>query len=164
MTLLNLSLRARAAAHGRVVEADVAAATVFAARRKRVAAGLNHRCARLVAARAADAAAVLGVFALAGALREVALTAADAVACAVAAAQAVAQHAAEVLQRATSDFIIAAAMDLAAGRGLFEFDGATWQHAPVGACRRTGGQRAGLHALARARERRNGRRPAFQQC
>ena len=90
-------LRAGAAADRRVVEADVAAAAAFAALRKAIAAGLNHGAAGLVAARAANAAAVLGVFALANTDGEVALAAGDSVARAAAAAETVGQHAAEVL-------------------------------------------------------------------
>ena len=115
-------LRAGTAADRRVVEADVAAAAALAALRQAVAACLNHRTAGLVAARAADAAAVFRVFAFANTAREIALAAGDAVAGAAAAAQAVTQHAAEILQRATGDFVIAAAMNLAASRSLFEFD------------------------------------------
>ena len=119
-------LGAGAAADRRVVEADVAAATRFAAGVQAIAACLDHGLASLVAGGAADAAAVFGVFALANTAREIALTAADAVVGAVAAAHAVAEHAAKVLQRAAGDFIIAAAMDLAAVRGFFELDRATW--------------------------------------
>ena len=100
-------LRTGAAADRRVVEADVAAATRLAAARQAVAAGLNHGLASLVAARAADAAAVFGVFALANTAGQIALADGDTVAAAGAAAEAVAEHAAEVLQRATSDFIFA---------------------------------------------------------
>ena len=131
-------LRAGTAANRRVVEADVASATRFAAGAEAVAASLNHGLASLVATRAADAAAVFGVFALANTDGEVALAAGDSVARAAAAAEAVGQHLAEVLQSAARHFIIAAAVDLAAGRCLFEFDSATWQHTPVGARRRTG--------------------------
>ena len=119
-------LRAGAAADRRVVEADVAAAARFAAGAEAVAARLNHGLAGLIARRAADAAAVFGVFALANAHREIALAAGDAVARAAAAAQAIGQHLAEVLQRALRNFIIVTAVDLAAGRGLFELDRATW--------------------------------------
>jgi hypothetical protein len=129
------NLRTGAAANWRVVEADVAAAARFAAGAEAVAASLNHRLAGLVARRAADAAAVFGVFALANTDGEIALAAGDPVARAAAAAETVGQHAAEVLQRATGDFIVAAAMDLAAVRGLFELDGATGQHAPIGRLR-----------------------------
>ena len=155
-------LSARAAANRRVVEADVAAATAFTALLQAVAASLNHRAAFLVAARAADAAAVLRVFTLALAAAEVDLAALNAVPSAAAAAEAVAEHAAEVLQRATGDFIVATAVNLAAGGGLFEFDRAARQHAPVGVRRRADwkGTRLPLHG---ARERRDRRRTAFQQ-
>jgi hypothetical protein len=126
-----VQLGAGAAADRRVVEADVAAATRFAAGAEAIAAGLDHGLASLIAARAADAATVFGVFAFANTDGEVALAAGDSVARAAAAAETVGQHAAEVLQRAASDFIIAAAMDLAAVRGLFEFDRAARQNAPV---------------------------------
>ena len=90
-------LRTGAAANWRVVEADVAAATRFAAGAEAIAASLNHGLASLVARRAADAAAVFGVFALANTDGEVALAAGDSVERATAAAETVGQHAAEVL-------------------------------------------------------------------
>jgi len=151
------SLCTGAAADWRVVEADVAAATAFAALRQAIAASLNHRTARLVAARATDAAAVLRVLALALTAREIALAAGNAVPGATATAKAVGQHAAKVLQCAASDFIVAAAMNLAAALGFFEFDRAARQHAPVRAGRRTRRQRTGLDTLDRIRERRGGR-------
>jgi hypothetical protein len=124
---------------------------------------LNHRAASLVAARAANAAAVLGVLALALTASQVDLAALNAVPGAAAAAQAVAQHAAKILQRAAGNFVIATAMNLAAGLRLFEFDRATWQHTPVRIRRRSSGILPWLNALARARERRNSRRTTFQQ-
>jgi hypothetical protein len=148
-------LRAGAAADRRVVEADVATAATLAASAEAVAARLNHRAAGFVARRAADAAAVLGVFTFANTDGEVALAAGDPVAGARAAAETIGQHAAEVLQRATRDFVIATAMDLAAVRGLFELDGATWQHAPIGGLRLT--DLAGLNAGDRAGKRRHRR-------
>jgi len=144
-------LRAGAAADRRVVEADVAAATRFAAGVEAIAACLDHGLAGLVATRAADAAAVFGVFALANTDGEVALTAGNSVARAAAAAETIGQHAAKVLQRATGDIIIAAAMNLAAVRGLFELDGATRQHAPIRRLRLT--DLTGLNTGNRARER-----------
>ena len=72
-------LSAGAAAHRRVVEADVAGAARFAAGAEAVAASLNHGLASLVATRAADTAAVFGVFALANTHRQVALAAGNAV-------------------------------------------------------------------------------------
>jgi hypothetical protein len=144
-------LGAGAAANRRVIEADVAAAAALAAGLEAVAASLDHRTAGLVARRAADAAAVFGVFALANTAGQIALAAANAVAGATAAAQTVGQHAAEILQCAAGNFIIAAAVDLAAVRCLFELDGAARQHAPIGAGRRTARQNAGLHARARER-------------
>lgn len=154
-------LRAGAAADRRVVEADVAAAAALAALLQAVAAGLNHGLAGLIATRAADAAAVLRVFAFANTDREIALAAGDAVARAAAAAQAVGQHAAEILQCAAGYFIIAAAVNLTAVRGLFELDGAAWQHAPVGRLRLA--DLAGLNAGDRAGKRRDRRRSTFQQ-
>lgn len=126
-----------------------------------LAALLDDRAAILIAAGAGDAAAVFGVFALADAHREVALAAGDAVAGAANAAQAVGQHAAKVLQRAAGDFVFAAAINLAAGRGLFEFDGAARQNTPIRGGRRTGRDRPNLRA--RGRERSNARRTTFQQ-
>ena len=154
-------LSAGTAAHWRVVEADVAAAAALTALLQAVAAGLNHGAAGLVAACAADAAAVLRVFALANTAGEIALAAGDAVAGAAAAAQAVGQHAAEVLQCAAGYFIIAAAVDFTAIRGLFELDAATWQHAPVGRLRLA--DLAGLNAGDRAGKWRDRRRSTFQQ-
>src|SRR5262245_2165313 len=98
-------LGAGAAADRRVVEEDVAAAAALAALRETIAARLNRGLAGLVAACAADAAAVLGVFALANTDGEVALAAADAVTSARAAAEAIGQHAAEILQRAAGYFV-----------------------------------------------------------
>jgi hypothetical protein len=145
------NLRTGAAANWRVVEADVAGTARFAAGAEAIAAGLNHGLAGLVARRAADAAAVFGVFALANTDGEIALAAGDSVARAAAAAETVRQHAAEVLQRATGNFIVTAAMNLAAIRGLFELDRATRQHAPIRRLRLT--DLAGLNAGDRARER-----------
>ena len=162
--LTNQQLGAGAAADWRVVEADVAAATAFAALRQAVAAGLQHLAAGLVAAGAADAAAVFRVFTLALATAEVHLAALNAIPGANAAAHAVAQHAAEILQRAAGDFVIAAAMNLAAVLRLFEFDRAPRQNAPIRARWRTLRERTRLIALGWARERRYRRRTAFQQC
>jgi hypothetical protein len=153
-------LRGRAAANWRVVETDVAAATRFAAGVEAVAARLNHGLASLIATRAADAAAVLGVFALANTDGEVALAAGDSVARAAAAAETIGQHAAEVLQRATSNIIIATAMDLATVRGLFELDRAARQHTPIRRLRLA--DLTGLNARDRTRERRDRRRTTFQ--
>jgi hypothetical protein len=149
----NYKLRAGAAADRRVVEADVAAATRFAAGAEAIAASLNHGAAGLIARCAADAAAVFGVFALANTNGEVALAAGNSVARAAAAAETIGQHAAEVLQCATGDFIVTTAMDLAAIRGLFELDRATRQHAPIRRLRCA--ERAGLNAGDRTRERSN---------
>src|SRR5262249_26110128 len=129
-------LSAGAAADRRAIEADVATASAFAALLQAIAARLNHRAAFLVAAGAADAAAVLGVFTLALTAAQVDLAALNAVPGAAAAAETVAEHATEILQCAARDFIVAAAVNLAAGGGLFEFDRAARQHAPVGVCRR----------------------------
>jgi hypothetical protein len=147
-------LRAGTAANRRVVEADVAGTTRFTAGAEAVAASLDHCTAGFVARRAADAATIFRVFALANTHREVALAAGDAVAGAAAAAEAIGEHLAEVLQCAAGDFVIAAAVDLAASRGLFELDGATWQHAPIGAGRRAARNRAGLETRTRERSNR----------
>jgi len=112
---------------------------------------LNHCTAGLVARGAADAAAVFRVFTLANTAGEIALAARNAVKRAAAAAQAVGQHAAEILQGATGNFIIAAAVDLAPIRGLFELDRATRQHAPIRAGWRTARQNAGLDSRTRER-------------
>jgi hypothetical protein len=152
-----LQLSAGAAANRRVVEADVASAAALAALLQAIAARLNHRAAFLVAARAANAAAILRVFALALAAGEINLAALNAIPRAAAAAQAVAQHAAKILQRAAGDFVIATAVNLAAGLRLFEFDRATWQHTPVRIRRRTSRILSWLNALDGARKRRNSR-------
>ena len=111
---------------------------------------MNHGLASLVATRAADAAAVFGVFALANTDGEVALAAGDSVARAAAAAEPIGQHAAEVLQRATGDFVVATAMNLATVRSLFEFNRAARQHTPIGRLRRA--ERTWLNARDRTRE------------
>ena len=121
------------------------------------AALLDHRTAGLVARCAANAAAVLCVFAFANANREVALAAANTVDAAIAATEPIGQHPAQILQRAASDFVVAAAMDLAAVIGLFEFDRAPRQNAPIGARGRTCRPRTRLDSLDRARERRDRR-------
>jgi hypothetical protein len=87
---------------------------------------LDHGTAGLVTRRAADAAAIFGILALALAARKVALAALDAVPGAATAAQPVCQHATKVLQRAPGNFVVAAAMDLAAARRLLEFNCAAW--------------------------------------
>ena len=81
---------------------------------------MDHLAAGLVARGAADAAAVLGVFALANTAGQIALADGDAVAAAGAAAEAVAEHAAEILQRATGDFVFALAVNLEAAGALLE--------------------------------------------
>ena len=159
--LHQLRLGAGAAANRRVVEADVAAAAALAALREAIAAMLTHGLAGLVAAGAANAAAIFGVFAFANADGEIALTARNAVAGATAAAETIGQHAAEVLQRAAGYFVVAAAVDLAAIRGLFELDAAAWQHAPVGRLRLA--NLAGLNTRNRTRKRCDRRRTTFQQ-
>ena len=159
-SFISYKLRTGAAADRRVVEADVAAATRFAAGAEAIAAGLDHGLASLVATRAADAAAVFGVFALANTDGEVALAAGNAVAGATAATQTVGQHAAEVLQCATGYFVVAAAVDLAAVRGLFELDAAARQHAPIRRLRLA--DLTGLNAGDRARKRCDRRRTTFQ--
>jgi hypothetical protein len=153
---------AGAAANRRVVEADVAAATALAAGFEAIAARLENRAAGFVAGGAADAAAVLGELALADADGQVALAAADAVAGAVAAAEAVAEHAAEILQRATGDFIFAAAVDLEAAGALFEFHFTARQDAPIRGGRRTGRHGAWLPGRRTTRERRDGGRTTFK--
>jgi hypothetical protein len=132
--------------------------------REAIAAGLQHLAAGLVAAGAADAAAVFRVFTLALAAAEVHLAALNAIPGATAAAQTIAQHAAEILQRAAGDFVIAAAMNLAAVLRLFEFNRAAWENAPIRARRRTLWERARLNALDWGRERRTGRGTTLQQC
>jgi hypothetical protein len=127
-----LDCLAGAAADRRVVERNVAAASGLAASREAVAAGLDHVAAGFVARRAADAATIFGVFALANTAGQIALADADAVAAASAAAKTVAEHAAKILQGATSNFVFALAVNLEAAGALLEFHFAAWQHAPVG--------------------------------
>lgn len=98
---------------------------------------MQHRAAGFVARDTANTAAVLGVFALADTASEVALAAGDAILRAANAAQAIAQHAAEILQRATRDFVLAAAVNLEAASALFEFDRAARQDTPVSGSRRS---------------------------
>ena len=120
------------AANGRVVKANVAAATRIAAASQAIAARLNHFAASLIARQAGDAAAVLGVFAFANPHGEVALANGLTVAGTAAATQSIGQHAAQVLQRGTGHVVVANAVDLNAASALFELHGATWHHAPVG--------------------------------
>jgi hypothetical protein len=94
---------------------------------------------------------------------EVDLAALNAVPRAATAAQAVAQHAAKILQGAAGDFVVATAVNLAAGLRLFEIDRAAWQYTPVRIRWRASRILSWLNALDRARERRNSRRTAFQQ-
>jgi hypothetical protein len=123
---------ARAAADRRAVEANVAATTAFAALLQAVAERLDLLAAFLVAARAGDAAAVLGVLALAVGEGEAALAAANAILAAVAANATFREHPAEILERAARDVIVALALDLAAVFGLLELDLASRHDVPVG--------------------------------
>jgi hypothetical protein len=127
---------ARAAADGRVVEADVAAATRLAALGEAVAAGLEHLAALLVARGAGDAAAVFGDLADAVAASQVALRDAQAVLTATQRAQALREHAAEVLQRAAGNFILTLAVNLEATGALLELDRAARRHLPFTLSRR----------------------------
>ena len=140
-------LRARAAAAGRVAEADVAAATGVAAGFDAVAASLDHLTALGVAAVAGDAAAVLGVFARAVATAEVDVADLDAVPGAAARAGSLAEGLAEILQRGGGDRVVALAVDLAAGLGLLELQRAAGHDADV---------RGRRGSLVRLRGSRNG--------
>jgi hypothetical protein len=151
-----------AAADWGVVEADVAAAAGLAASREAVAAGLQDIAASLVAGGAADAAAVLGVFALANTAGQVALADADSVLAAAAAAEAVTKHPAEILQGAAGDFVFALAVNLETAGALFELDLAAGQDAPIGRRGGTRGVRGGLPALSRATKGGDGRCRAFE--
>jgi hypothetical protein len=148
---------ARAAAHGRVVEAHVAAATVLAALLEAGAARLDLLAAFLVAGGAGDAAAIFGLLALAVGEGEVALADADAVLAAAATAAALGEHAAKVLQGAFGDFVVALAIDLAPVRGFLELDRAARQNVPVGELRSAGRGGPGLPAgLLTVRRRHDG--------
>lgn len=152
---------AGAAANRRVVERDVAAATAVAAGGQAIAARLENRAAGLVARRAGDAAAILRVLTLADAASEVTLTAADPILAAADTAEPVAEHAAEILQRATGDFVFTATVDLEAARALLEFHFATRQDTPIGRGRRACRDGAWLPARSAARERSDGGRTTF---
>jgi hypothetical protein len=158
-----LRLRTRAAAHRRVVEADVARAARLAAGAQALAAGLDHRRAGLVARRAGDAHAVLRVLALAVATAQIALAALNAVPGAIDRAQAVAEHLAQILQGAAGHFVFAAAVDLEAAGALLEFNRAAWQHAPVGRRWRATGNRPRLPTLAGAAKWCDRRCASFEQ-
>jgi hypothetical protein len=127
------SCSAGSAAAGRVVEADVAAATLLQAAIERGAAGLQNRRAGFVAAGAGDAAAVSGLLALADAACKVALAKCQAVERAAAGAQSAGESLAQVLQRRTGDIVIAVTVDLEAAGALFNFQRASRNDAP--ACR-----------------------------
>jgi len=122
---------ARPAAAGRVVEADVASATVLAAALERFAAGLQNRAARLVAAGARDAAAIGRVLALADAARQIALAHGQAVEGRTARAQPAGERLAEVLQRGARHVVIAGAVDLEPLFALFKLELAARDDAPA---------------------------------
>jgi hypothetical protein len=122
----------RAAAHRRAIEADLTARAALAALLEAFAERLNLLAALLVAARAGDGAAVFRVLPLAFGEREAALAAAHAVLAAAARAAPLAQHPAELLQRAASNLVVALALDLAAVLGLLELDLAPRHDVPVG--------------------------------
>lgn len=143
-------LLAGAAANRRVVEANVAAAAVLAARREAFAAGLQHFAALLVAAGAGDAAAIGSVLTLAMAVGHRALAHLHAVHHAAAAAKPVAQHAAKVLQCGARHFVFAAAVHLEAAGAFLEFDLAPRHHAPIAGHRRGSGHSRRVHAGHRA--------------
>jgi hypothetical protein len=128
---------AGAAAAGRVVEADVAAAALLEAAMQRRAARLQDRAASLVAAGAGDAAAVRRVFTLAHAAGEVALAYGQAVERAAAGAQAAGQCLAQVLQRGTGHVVFAVAVNLESTAALFDLHRAAGNDAPS-RCRGTG--------------------------
>jgi hypothetical protein len=139
-------LAGSAAARG-VVEANVAAAALLQAALQRRTAGLEDRAARLVAAGAGDAAAILCVFTLADAAGQVALADAQSVERTAAGAQPARERAAEIVQRGTGNVVIAVAVDLKSTGALLNLHGASGNDTPSG--RRSGGE-AGLR-------RRNGR-------
>jgi hypothetical protein len=102
------------------VERDVAAAAALEALAQAIAAGLNHVAARLVAAEAGNAATVFGVLTFANTATQIALANRGAVESAAATAQTVAEHPAEILQRAAGDFVVARTVQLQAAGALFD--------------------------------------------
>jgi hypothetical protein len=140
---------AGAAAAGRVVEADVAAAALLEAALQGRAARLQDRTARLVAAGAGDAAAVLRVFTLADAAGQVALANAQAIERAAARAEAAGQGVAQVVQRVAGDVVLAVAVNFESAAALFDLHRAAGNDAPSGS--RGTGRNTG-------RGRRDGRR------
>jgi hypothetical protein len=152
------------AAYRRAIEAHVAGAAVFAALLAAFAAGLQGGAALLVAAGATDGAAVIGVLALAVAVRKRALAALQAILRAAAAAQTVAQHAAKVLQRSARQFVVAMAVDFASAVAFFELDLATRHHAPLSACGRTAGVLPRMPLLLLVVRRRSGCKAFHHNC
>lgn len=136
---------AGAAADGRVVERNVAAATRLAASLQAIAAGLQHGTALRVATDALNANAVFGVLASAKTHRQIALANLDAIAGAATTAQAIAEHLAQVLQSSARDFVVAAAVDLKTAGTLLESHLAARQNAPI---RRSGGPSGDAASLA----------------
>jgi len=112
--------RAGAATAASVAEANVAAAAALAAAFEAIAAGLEHLAALGVAAGAGDAAAVLGVFALAVTAAEREIADLDAVPGAAAGARAVAQRLTKVLQRGARRLVVTFAEELEAPLALFK--------------------------------------------
>ena len=144
----NQRLAALAAADGRVAEANVAAAAVFAAAREAVTARLEHVAAGLVPAGAGDAAAVGRQVTLADAAGEAALANLNAVEGAAAGAGPFAKHFAKVLQRRAGYVVRARALDLESPFTLLERQLAPGQYGPVGPCRCASRRGAGLKAKA----------------
>jgi hypothetical protein len=124
--------RARAAAAGRVAEADVTAAAGVAAGFEACAAGLEHVAALGVAAGAGDTATVLRVFALTVAAAQRQIADLDAVPGAAARAHAIAQSLTKILQRGGRLRIVTIAVNAETTLALFEPQLAARNDADVG--------------------------------
>lgn len=120
-----------AAAHGRAVEAHVAAAALLAAARQGIAAGLQDAAAGFVAAETGDAAPVFDVLALGNAAGEIALANHHAIERATTRAHATREHLTKILQGGAGDVVVAPAVDLEASLALLELDVATRYDTPV---------------------------------
>lgn len=120
-----------AAANRGAVEADEAGATVFGATGEGVAAGLEDFAAGFIAAGASDAAAILGEFAFAQAAGQLDVANGHSAHLAIDRTYATGQHPAQVLHRATGDFVRTTTVDFQAIGALFERDFAPRDHAPI---------------------------------
>jgi len=120
-----------AAANRGAVEANEAGASVFGAAGEGVAAGLQDFAAGLVAARAGDAATILGELAFAQATGQLDIANGYATHLAIDRTDTTGQHPAQVLHRATGDFVGATTIDFEAIGALLESHVAPRDHAPI---------------------------------